>query len=107
MNALYAAAAHGYLDILKTLYDAVAKVLDSQALTDFVNAGEDLKGWTLLHGALMLSDEDEALNMVQYLVEEVKVDVFKKDLENEDALDHARSKYCFQNVVSFLMGYDE
>ena len=102
LNALACAAMNGHLDILKTLYDAVTKVLDSQALTDFMNDGESTGGWTPLHLACMGGHEDT----VKYLVEEIKVDVHKKDLENKNALEHARQNK-HQSIVSSLTEYYE
>ena len=61
----------------------ISKTKSQQQVTEFANAGDQTNGWTPLHLACM----NGHLRVAKYLIEEVKVDVFKEDFKKKRAID--------------------
>jgi len=97
LNALGCAAMQGHSEIVKLAYQHLLNVKNPQEIVDFVNAGDGVNGWTPLHLACMGGHE----NVIKYLIERVKVDIFKKDYENKTGLEHAWQN-GHQTIVSWL-----
>ena len=70
VNALEYAATAGRLDILKMLFKQVAKVVDSQALISFINT-QNAVNWVGMEG--------KGTDVFKFLVEEIKVDLNRKE----------------------------
>eukprot|EP00484_Ammonia_sp_Unknown_P007644 CAMPEP_0197073520 /NCGR_PEP_ID=MMETSP1384-20130603/210648_1 /TAXON_ID=29189 /ORGANISM="Ammonia sp." /LENGTH=829 /DNA_ID=CAMNT_0042512357 /DNA_START=151 /DNA_END=2637 /DNA_ORIENTATION=+ len=85
LNALGCAAMQGHAEIVRVTYQHLLNVKNPQEIVDFVNAGDGVNGWTPLHLACMGGHE----NVIKYLINTVKVDIFKKDYENKTGLEHA------------------
>eukprot|EP01083_Nonionella_stella_P267936 905430_1 len=88
VSALHFAAAEGNAEIVKMIYEHLltVKTITSEDIVDFVNAA-GTEGYTPLHCGSREGSED----VVKYLVNVVKVDIFKKDDDNMNALDIASS----------------
>jgi len=97
LNALGCAAMQGHSEIVKLAYQHLLNVKNPQEIVDFVNAGDGVNGWTPLHLACMGGHE----NVIKYLINVVKVDIFKKDYENKTGLEHAWQN-GHQSIVSWL-----
>ena len=97
LNALGCAAMQGHSEIVKLAYQHLLNVKNPQEIVDFVNAGDGVNGWTPLHLACMGGHE----NVIKYLINVVKVDIFKKDYENKTGLEHAWQN-GHQTIVSWL-----
>eukprot|EP00486_Rosalina_sp_Unknown_P003727 CAMPEP_0201576528 /NCGR_PEP_ID=MMETSP0190_2-20130828/22394_1 /ASSEMBLY_ACC=CAM_ASM_000263 /TAXON_ID=37353 /ORGANISM="Rosalina sp." /LENGTH=667 /DNA_ID=CAMNT_0048007477 /DNA_START=769 /DNA_END=2772 /DNA_ORIENTATION=- len=97
LNALGCAAMQGHSEIVKLAYQHLLNVKNPQEIVDFVNAGDGVNGWTPLHLACMGGHE----NVIKYLINTVKVDIFKKDYENKTGLEHAWQN-GHQTIVSWL-----
>ena len=97
VNAFCAAALQGHLEIVKLIYYHLLNVESPQEIVDFVNAGDDIQGWNPLHLACMCGHE----TVIKYLIDTVKVDIFKTDYENKTGLEHAWSN-GHQKIVSWL-----
>eukprot|EP01083_Nonionella_stella_P200917 735368_1 len=97
LNALGCAAMQGHAEIVKLAYQHLLNVKNPQEIVDFVNAGDGVNGWTPLHLACMGGHE----NVIKYLINIVKVDIFKKDYENKTGLEHAWQN-GHQTIVSWL-----
>ena len=96
-SAFALAARDGYLKIVKLQYDSLLIAKDAGEIVDFVNAGDDVHGWTALHLACMGGHED----VIKYLVNIVTVDIFKKDYENKTGIEHAWQN-GHQHIVQWL-----
>ena len=101
VNCISCAAMAGHLDILKILHKAVVEMMDSQTFADFVNTGDSEDGMTPLHLACMEGHVD----VVRYLVEEMKVDVHIKDFENKSSLDHAQGTKSASIIANILASH--
>eukprot|EP01083_Nonionella_stella_P140837 432754_1 len=97
LNALASAAMQGHAEIVKLMYQHLLNVKNQQEIVDFVNAGDGVNGWTPLHLACMGGHE----TVIKYLINVVKVDIFKKDYENKTGLEHAWQN-GHQTIVSWL-----
>lgn len=97
LNALGCAAMQGHAEIVKIIYQHLLNVKEPNEIIDFVNAGDGVNGWTPLHLACMGGYE----HVIKYLIECVKVDIFKKDYENKTGLEHAWQN-GHQQIVSWL-----
>eukprot|EP01083_Nonionella_stella_P140836 432752_1 len=97
LNALGCAAMQGHAEIVKLAYQHLLNVKNPQEIVDFVNAGDGVNGWTPLHLACMGGHE----TVIKYLINVVKVDIFKKDYENKTGLEHAWQN-GHQTIVSWL-----
>jgi len=97
LNALGCAAMQGHSEIVKLAYQHLMNVKNPQEIVDFVNAGDGVNGWTPLHLACMGGHE----NVIKFLINTVKVDIFKKDYENKTGLEHAWQN-GHQTIVSWL-----
>jgi len=97
LNALGCAAMQGHSEIVKLAYQHLMNVKNPQEIVDFVNAGDGVNGWTPLHLACMGGHE----NVIKFLINVVKVDIFKKDYENKTGLEHAWQN-GHQTIVSWL-----
>eukprot|EP01083_Nonionella_stella_P039033 106149_1 len=97
LNALASAAMQGHAEIVKLMYQHLLNVKNQQEIVDFVNAGDGVNGWTPLHLACMGGHE----TVIKYLINVVKVDIFKKDYENKTGLEHAWQN-GHQAIVAWL-----
>ena len=100
LSALGCAAMSENPDIFEILYQAVVNVMDPEAVAEFVNAGDSEKGMTPFHLACIEGHE----NVIKYLIEKVKVDIFKKDFENRTGIDHA-CQNGHGTIVPWLMSH--
>merc|ERR1711994_192221 len=97
LNALGCAAMQGHSEIVKLAYQHLMNVKNPQEIVDFVNAGDGVNGWTPLHLACMGGHE----NVIKFLINVVKVDIFKKDYENKTGLEHAWQNGHLPSVVVY------
>jgi ankyrin repeat protein len=102
LNALGCAAMQGHAKIVKLIYEHMKRVEDMSKIRQFVNAGDEVNGWTPLHLACMGGH----VNVIKYLIYTVKVDIFKKDYENKSGLEHAWAS-GHQNIVSWLSSLED
>ena len=97
LSSIGCAAMQGHLEITKILYQHVCSNAKQQEVVTFVNGEDYVNGWTPLQLACMGGHE----HVAKYLVNEVKVDIFKKDYENKTALEHAWQN-GHQSIVAWL-----
>ena len=88
-NVLSAAAKNGHLDVIEVIYEHLVTVCSRHELDDFMNVKGVKDGWTALHFACCKGHDD----VVQYLVETMKVDVMQRDHKNRTAFDLRNGDY--------------
>ncbi len=98
-NAFVIAASKGHLEILKDIYDHLSRVLQMppRDIQRFVNAKEKNYGLTALHCVCY----EGHLEVVQYLIFEVKADKTIRDLQKKTPLDYAREN-GHKDIVGWL-----
>ena len=84
-RAFHIAVKYGRDDVVKMLYEHLVKVKRPKEVDNLMNGGYDGNGCTPLHFACMGGYEDIA----RYLVDTVKVDIFRKDNDNKMGMDYA------------------
>ena len=84
-GAFHIAVKYGQSDVVKMLYEHLVKVKRPKEVDDVMNCGYGDNGRTILHFACMGGHEDIA----RYLVDTIKVDIFRKDNDNKTAMDYA------------------
>ena len=102
LSVLGCAAMGGYHETVKLIHQFLSNIKNEQEILDFANAADRGNGWTALHLACMNGHE----NVIKYLINNVKVDIWKKDLQNMTAMEHAWQN-GHQTVVSYLSKFKD
>ena len=83
-NVFHVAAEQGHLRVIQLIYEHIVTVWSAQKIKDFVNA-QDSNGFTPLHLACRPGNVD----LMQYLLDTVKVNIWLKDREDKLAFHYA------------------
>eukprot|EP01083_Nonionella_stella_P078803 215874_1 len=86
-NVFGCAAMQGHCDIVKLLHQHLvdSNNVKYDAIVQFVDEGDTGNGWTALHVACMAGH----LDVVEYMVDTIKVDIDKRDHQDRTAQMHA------------------
>ena len=96
MNCIHWAAWFGKLESIKVIYEYLVNNKDPEQVVEYMNRG-GRNGTTPLHYACLYGHEA----VVKYLVNEIKVDVTKKDNVGNTALEYAEEP-GHKSIVSLL-----
>merc|ERR1719385_275751 len=97
LSAFGCATKRGHIDIVKMLYQHLVDTLNPKDIIEFVNGADTEGGWTPFHLACVGGHG----NVVKYLTDVVKVDIFKEDHDNKTGRIHAKCNN-FEEISSFL-----